>query len=230
MDDDVPMDHRRSIGWGVEKLRESQVAVSSSLHKEKGVARFIKEAEARILSFLRARPGLGDGFVCSDYATVHSALSYVAQEELATGPVFCEWGSGIGGVTSLASMLGFEAYGIEIQADLVEAARELAGDFDLDVLFAHGSFVPPGGEPLADSVEYPWWDTGAASAYEELELAPETCDLFFAYPWPGEEQVISQLFDRYAAVGALLLTYHGGVEDIRLRRKTGAEMPLSCGY
>ena len=39
-----------------------------------------------------------------------------------------------------------------------------------------------------------------------------------AYPWPGEEQVIFDLFTDYAAVGALLLTYHGQ-DGVRLARK-----------
>ena len=47
---------------------------------------------------------------------------------------------------------------------------------------------------------------------------PDDFDVIFAYPWPGEEDVIMQLFDRYAAVGALLLTYHG-IEELRIRRK-----------
>jgi hypothetical protein len=39
------------------------------------------------------------------------------------------------------------------------------------------------------------------------------------YPWPDEERVTSDLFERYAAVGAVLVTYHGGA-DFQLRRKT----------
>jgi hypothetical protein len=40
----------------------------------------------------------------------------------------------------------------------------------------------------------------------------------FAYPWPGEEQVIFDLFADTASVGALLLTYHG-IDGVRLQRK-----------
>jgi hypothetical protein len=43
-------------------------------------------------------------------------------------------------------------------------------------------------------------------------------DVVFAYPWPDEESVTGELFDRYAGAGALLVTYHGG-DDFRLRRK-----------
>ena len=43
--------------------------------------------------------------------------------------------------------------------------------------------------------------------------------MVFAYPWPDEEWVIERLFRRYAAVGAVLVTYHGG-EGFRVQRKT----------
>jgi hypothetical protein len=49
-------------------------------------------------------------------------------------------------------------------------------------------------------------------------LAPDDFDIIFAYPWPDEAQVVDDLFDRYAAAGAVLLTYEGGA-DFRLRRK-----------
>jgi hypothetical protein len=49
-------------------------------------------------------------------------------------------------------------------------------------------------------------------------LDPDDFDVVFAYPWPGEEQVIFDLFAGSTAVGALLLTYHG-LEGLRLHRK-----------
>jgi hypothetical protein len=51
-----------------------------------------------------------------------------------------------------------------------------------------------------------------------LQLDPDDFDIIFAYPWPGEEQVIFDLFADNAAVGALLLTYLGQ-EGLRLQRK-----------
>ena len=60
--------------------------------------------------------------------------------------------------------------------------------------------------------------TTGPNGYDELELEPDDFDVVFAYPWPGEEQVIFDLFDDCAAVGALLLTYHG-INDLRLQRK-----------
>ena len=41
---------------------------------------------------------------------------------------FCEWGSGMGVVTGLAETLGFNAYGIEINADLAAAADQFSAE------------------------------------------------------------------------------------------------------
>ncbi len=177
--------------------------------------------EARVCEYDRQRRGPHRGFVSSDLTTVYSALQTVVNECLAPGPVFCDWGSGYGAVTALASLLGFEAYGIEIQADLVSAAEELAEDFGLDVRYAHGTFVPPGNELLTAGAEFSWWDTDEPSGYEVLDLDPEHFDVFYAYPWPGEESLIDALFAQCASVGALLITYHG-VAGMRLQRKIGA--------
>ena len=50
-------------------------------------------------------------------------------------------------------------------------------------------------------------------------LDPDEVDAVYVYPWPDEERAVSDIFERYAAPGAVLLTYHGG-EEFRLRRKT----------
>ncbi|MCP5067966.1 MAG: hypothetical protein GY946_15500, partial [bacterium] len=65
-------------------------------------------------------------FVGSELTTVDRALSRIQAECLARGPVFCEWGSGLGGVCGVAALNGFTPLGIEIQKDLVESARALA--------------------------------------------------------------------------------------------------------
>ena len=45
-------------------------------------------------------------------------------------------------------------------------------------------------------------------AWDELDLAPENCDVIFAYPWPGEESIVDSVFMRRACPDALLLTFH----------------------
>lgn len=158
-------------------------------------------------------------FVPSDFELVYRALMAIQSRHLATGQRFMEWGSGIGVVTCLAANLGFDALGIEIEPPLVAIAELLAAEHGVAVQFACGSFVPRGAEPRVDRLgEVAWLSTSGADGYDELELEPDDFDVIFAYPWPGEEQVIFDLFADYAAVGTLLLTYHGQ-DGVRLQRK-----------
>jgi predicted O-methyltransferase YrrM len=158
-------------------------------------------------------------FVPSDFEAEYRALEFIQNKRITTGQRFIEWGSGIGVVTCLASRLGFDAVGIEVEAPLVEMAEQLAGDLGIAAQFVCGSFVPAGDEPRIDSAgEITWLRTDAVDGYEELELDPDDFDVVFAYPWPGEEQVIFDLFEHCAAVGTLLLTYHSQ-DGLRLQRK-----------
>lgn len=181
------------------------------------VRAFLREANDRIERYqMTSRT---PAFVPSDHAGAYGVLRAVAAGNLAPGPRFCEWGSGFGVVASLAAMLDFDACGIEIDGDLVAAAQELADDFDVHVQFVRDSFIPPGGEKYADvSGTFAWLTTDAGGGEDELGLSADDFDVIFAYPWPDEEWVIEGLFDRYAAVGAVLVTYHGG-DGFRARRK-----------
>jgi len=181
---------------------------------------FLREADRRINEYLDAGSDWNaHGFVPSDFVVVHSALRVIADGPVAPGNTFCEWGSGLGVVASLAAMLGFDAWGIEIDRDLVAASEALADEFDLPVSFVCGNFIPADSDVCTDDTgETAWLAMGGANAYDEMALDPEDFDVVFAYPWPGEERVIEELFDRHAAVGAVLLTYHG-LEGMRLRRK-----------
>ena len=185
------------------------------------VSRFLEEAVRRTDAFVEAR--LDDpvvGFVPSDLHAVHAALHAIRHRHLAPGSSFCEWGSGLGAVAGLASLLGFDACGIEIVDELVEEARALAETFELPVEFVQGSFIPQGSEDLADVPdEFSWLEVGGEDAYDELGLDVEDFDVVFAYPWPGEEGVVEALFERHAAEGALLVTYRG-IEDVRVQRVT----------
>ena len=188
------------------------------------VTAFLREAELRVHEFVERTPLQTTGFVASNYAAVYPALRALHEAQLATSNTFCEWGSGFGVIASLASMLDFNASGIEIDRDLVDAARKLAADFDLSTEFVHGSFIPRGGEQIADEacIEYNndffWLSTDSDNAYDELEIDPDEIDVVFAYPWPGEEVVLDDLFEAFAGEGALLLTFHE-YDAVQLRRK-----------
>ena len=99
----------------------------------------IETAHDRIDLFLdRHRNCPVPGFVASDFEMVYSALKAVITAHLAPGRCFCEWGSGFGVVASLAAMLNLDAFGIEIESELVREASCLANDFQIDVDFAAG--------------------------------------------------------------------------------------------
>jgi SAM-dependent methyltransferase len=158
-------------------------------------------------------------FVPSDFELVYRALVEIKSGNLATGRRFLEWGSGTGVVTCLAVWLGFDAAGIEVEPKLVRLAEQLAKKHHVAAQFACGNFVPAGSEPRLDLAgDVAWLSSSGGDGYEPLQLDPDDFDVVFSYPWPGEEQVIFDLFADHAAVGALLLTYHGQ-EGLRLQRK-----------
>lgn len=180
-------------------------------------ARFLRAAERRIDRF--QSDGRVPAFVPCDYEAAFAVLRGLSDSMLARGPRFCEWGSGFGVVAGLAAMVGFDAYGIEIEDSLVEEARRLAEDFELPVEFVQGSFVPRGAEDRVHAGgTYSWMTTEGDYAYDDLDLEVSDLDVIFAYPWPDEEAVVCDLFEKFAGAGAILATYHGGGE-FRLKRK-----------
>jgi hypothetical protein len=181
------------------------------------VGRFLDEADVRIARFQDSCRA--PGFVPSNYVAAYKVLQALADSTLVRGRQFCEWGSGLGVVTCLAAMLEFSACGIEVEETLVLEARQLAEDFAVPAEFAHGSFVPRGAEDRVHAGGiYSWLTTDGDYAYEDLGLDLADMDVVFAYPWPDEEGITGDLFERYAGHGALLATFHGG-DDFRLRRK-----------
>lgn len=164
------------------------------------------------------------GFVPSDFFGAYAALRALAAGQLAPGMSLCEWGSGFGVVACLAATVGFDCWGIEVDDSLVNESRRLAADYQLPVQFHRGSFLPAGAPALLDELcpdsgdGFYWMDMHAACAEDEMGLAIEDFDVIFAYPWPGEEGILYALFDCYASLGAVLLTYHG-LEGFRLHRK-----------
>ncbi len=206
-------------------LVDIDISINGSVLPDDVVA-FLREADLRVSQFVRNSPIRVTGFVPSDFVTVYRSLRAITEANLASGTSLCEWGSGFGVVASLAAMLEFKVCGIEIEGVLVDASRRLADDFGLPVEFVHGSLVPSGAEAY---VEEAYADNNAESlslvtdaddAYDELGLNLDDFDVVFAYPWPGEERLIENLFEKYAAEGTLLLMYNQ-YNSVRLRRKVG---------
>ncbi len=95
---------------------------------------------------------------------------------------------------------------------------KLAGDFDLPVEFVAGSYVPHGADDRVHSGgSYSWFTPDSDYAYDDLGLEPRDMDVLFVYPWPDEEPVTLDLFEKYCGHGAVLVSYHGG-DEFRLRR------------
>lgn len=192
----------------------------------RAVRRYLSDAEKRVEEFMLATRV--PAFVPSDYAAAYAQLRAISRSPYLRGMRFCEWGCGFGVVAGLADLLGFEASGIEIEGLLVEEARRLAEDHDLNVEFAQGSFVPRGGEAkVYAGGEYSWLTTESDDAYDDLGLEPADLDVVFAYPWPDEEEVTGQLFEAFAGPGAILATYHGGL--FQLRRKVSSKKKRKPG-
>lgn len=161
---------------------------------------FIRDAEDRAETY-GAQPGKGL-FVPGDYRYAFQVIQWLLRTaRLVKGASFLEWGSGQGMVAILASLLGLDAAGVEIDEKLVWESRELAARYDTLVRFEHGSYDPDA---------------------EDLDVfTAEKRDMVYVYPWPGEEFFFLDLFVETASDGALLMICLGP-EDIRLYRKKEA--------
>lgn len=153
-------------------------------------------------------------FVAADYERVLATLT----ELRAPGKRFLEWGSATGVITIMADMLGFDARGIELDAGLVEMARDLAERHGSSARFAAGSFLPTGyewrprdGDGRRGTIGY------GPSAYPTLGLPLDEFDIVYAYPWTGEEALMRDLMGAYGRKGGTLLL-HGGREGVKIIR------------
>ncbi len=152
-------------------------------------------------------------FVPADYERVLEALL----AHRGTGLRFLEWGSATGVITIMAELLGYEAYGVELDPALVEVARGLAAKYGSGARFVAGSFIPAGyryrpadGDGRLGTIGH------GASAYPELRHPLEDFDVVYAYPWGGEEGMMVDLMRAYGAKGARLLLH--GSEGVRVFR------------
>jgi len=158
-------------------------------------------------------------FVPSEYERVLDALVDLR----APGLRFLEWGSATGVIAVMADLLGYEAYGIEVDERLVSIAVETAARYESRATFVVGSFLPEG---------YVWHPRDGdgrlgtlgegASGYLKLGYPLDDFHLVFAYPWSGEEAMMRDLMRVHGAPGAgfLLQRVSGDVELWRRERRT----------
>jgi len=192
----------------------------TQLPHSKAVTQLIELANGRIDAFMLANDSVTENFVNCDFHLVDQALTWIEENHLLTGRQFCELGSGFGVAAMLASARGMESVGIEIDAALVDQACNLADDLDLPANFYCGSFIPRDIPEILDlSSEVEHVETDEGDVYQEIGLELDDFDLFFAFPWPGEQYFFEAVFQAGAAENALLLTYRGR-DGMHLLRKT----------
>ncbi len=147
-------------------------------------------------------------FVAAEYDVVLSSLLAHRAPRLR----FLEWGSASGVITIMADLLGYDAYGIELDASLVATARALAERFDSKARFAAASFLPTGYVfKNGDGDERTGTIGAGESGYLQLGHALDDFDVVFGYPWGGEEPMMHDLMRQYGRSDALLLVH--GVND-----------------
>ena len=167
------------------------------------------------------RSQTADGFhayVSADYEAVLRSLVQLRGQAV----TFLEWGSGLGVVTIMASRLGFEAYGIENEPELVDHAHAFGERYAPAARFVCGNFFPSEFE----------WNPGqgeievrtalhSAAAYEPMGKKLSDFDLVYAYPWPEEHQLYQNVMRECGAPKSLFLTYdvRRGMELHRCGRK-----------
>jgi hypothetical protein len=143
-------------------------------------------------------------FVPADYQLVEKSLLRLHRPGLR----FLEWGSATGVITIMADLLGYEAYGIEIDPALVEIARGLARDFESAAQFAAGSFLPADYEWVSEDGDRRYGTIGRGeSAYATLGSDLDSFDIVFAYPWSGEEPIMHDVIKRRGNANSQFLLY-----------------------
>lgn len=184
------------------------------------VSAVIAEADRRADEFYAA--GLGrryPRYIPSNPVVVHAAMKFLREAGHLRGDVFCEWGCGFAVATCVASLLGFRACGVEIEDELAEMAVKLAADHGIPVEILHTDYLPEGYEEcdgvggkdlLVPEATTSRGEIALPPSYDGLD--PDEVDLFFVYPWPGQEELMMDLFEAVACPGAILLIYLGDDE------------------
>ena len=144
------------------------------------------------------------GYVSADYEAIYQRLLQLQGR----ATTFLEWGSGLGVVTIMANRMGFDAYGIEVEAELVEHARGLATKHRSSARFATGSFIPSDFEArMEHGDEFHRTVTDVVSAYDEFDMELRDFDLVYAFPWPEELTVFRSIIRRCGTPATLFLRY-----------------------
>lgn len=157
-------------------------------------------------------------YVSADYMAIFEKLC----ELRGRVQTVLEWGSGLGVMTIMADRLGFDAYGIELEPDLVKLAEGLAEKYGARPKFVVGSFIPAEfEEDLQAGEEFVRTPTTATPAYAELDMELRDFDLVYAFPWPDEHGIYRSIMQRHASRQALYMRYDAreGLSLTRVHKK-----------
>lgn len=163
----------------------------------------------------------------SNYDLAYRVLRWTADHMEPVPIRLWEWGSGIPMIAALADGLGLAATAIEIDARLHAAAAKWLDSFANRVRLRHGSFVTAGDSDLLQQfppaggvrAAAPGPDDGLDSLAGDVGAGDYvgSGDIVYAYPWPGEDGLFVELFQRRASAGAILITFHGS-DEFRVRQ------------
>lgn len=158
-------------------------------------------------------------YVECDFDLVAAAMREIVDRNLADGRLFVEWGCGFAVVTGIAGLLGLDAVGIEAEEMLCVEGRKLLAKQAIKAEIWQGNFLPAGARSLAEDTDPLVSLTHSIPpAYQQHQMSLDDFAIVFAYPWPGEEHFLKQVFDRFARSAALLLMFRGPYH-IELYRK-----------
>jgi len=152
-------------------------------------------------------------YVACDFRDVWRAMQAVKAQNLPFGNLFCEWGCGFGIVTALACKLGWDAVGIEAEEFLVQQAQAFLRAEKIPAEVWHGNFLPPGAERLAKrQANHASLFHKIPCVYPSQSLGVDDFATIFAYPWPGEDYFLKDVFRCYGADQAILVIFLGPYE------------------
>jgi hypothetical protein len=196
MDGETSMEN----GWSRQSLNDDYEGSEQALRSE-------LETLWDEVDDLWKRSQISDGFhayVSADYEAVFRSLVQLRGQAL----TFLEWGSGLGVVTIMASRLGYQAYGIENEPELVDHAQAFGERFAPAARFVRGNFFPSEFEWHPGEGEFEVRTAlQGAPAYEQLGRKLSDFDLVYAYPWPEEHQLYQNVMRKYGGPNSLFLTY-----------------------
>lgn len=182
-------------------------------HDDSRVDELLRTGAEAWRDFLANRDDHFHLFIPADQRAVYERLRGLRSEAHS----FLELGAGMGIITILADLLGFDSYGIEIEPELVSASRALAAEFGSGATFVEGSFVPPGYRDDVELLDADFHSPAeGADAYAELGMDIADFDLVYVYPWPSEEEWTEELVRRHAGTHTRMLTYSVS-EGVELR-------------